>query len=747
MALESNDTKSNDVRHKPVAEYHSAMLAALLGLTMAGLEPENQIDPLKIPPYPDLATAPVVSGDWLSTPVKVLAKLYRGPGPSEVTLDNGLVRRTIRLAPDAATVALVNRVSGESYLRAVKPESTVTLNGETFNVGGLVGQPDLAYLKKEWLDQMKPDPGAFHLGSFVLGQVEKPFDWKQTRHSAGGTWPPRGVSLKLRFGHKRFPGLTLEVQYEMYDGLPVIGKRLVVRNYTDQPVRVDAFACELLGVVETESAVEAVGSWREANLQGFSDYSFGGNDHTSHWREDPAYTTQVNYALKTPCLYVSSPEIGPAQTLRPNAVFEGHRSFLLLHDSDERERRFLAVRRFYRGLAPWATENPLMLHLTSTNPETVRTAMDQAAECGFETVIFSFGSGLDMEDTSKENIAKFKSFADYGHSKGLQVGGYSLLAGRSVGVETDVINPKTGKPGGAIFGNSPCLGSAWGEQYFANLKAFLSQTGFDLLEHDGNYPGDVCASASHPGHQGLDDSQWTQWRTITNFYGWCRGQGIYLNVPDQYFLAGSNKTGMGYRETNWSLPREQQHIHARQNLYDGTWNKLPTMGWMFVPLVEYQGGGAAATIEPLHANLRDYERHLVNNLAFGAQACYRGPRLYDHPDTKAVVVKWVTWFKKHRGILESDVVHIRRADGQDYDAVLHVNAALAERAMLCAWNPTPAAIKREIVLPLGTAGLSGKAKVSVGGGAPVEITIDAHGKARLPVSIPADGFVWAVVSP
>ena len=41
---------------------------------------------------------------------------------------------------------------------------------------------------------------------------------------------------------------------------------------------------------------------------------------------------------------------------------------------------------------------------------------------------------------------------------------------------------------------------------------------------------------------------------------------MYLNVPDNYFLAGSNKTGMGYRETNWSLPRDQQHVHARPAL-------------------------------------------------------------------------------------------------------------------------------------------------------------------------------------
>ena len=31
------------------------------------------------------------------------------------------------------------------------------------------------------------------------------------------------------------------------------------------------------------------------------------------------------------------------------------------------------------------------------------------------------------------------------------------------------------------------------------------------------------------------------------------------------------------------------------------------MGWMMVPLTEYHGGGAAATIEPLHEHLAHYE--------------------------------------------------------------------------------------------------------------------------------------------
>ena len=53
---------------------------------------------------------------------------------------------------------------------------------------------------------------------------------------------------------------------------------------------------------------------------------------------------------------------------------------------------------------------------------------------------------------------------------------------------------------------------------------------------------------------------------------------------------------MGYRETNFSLPRERQILIARQNIYDATYEKTPSMGWMFVPLVEYHGGGAAARL-------------------------------------------------------------------------------------------------------------------------------------------------------
>src|SRR5687768_4414434 len=128
--------------------------------------------------------------------------------------------------------------------------------------------------------------------------------------------------------------------------------------------------------------------------------------------------------------------------------------------------------------------------------------------------------------------------------------GYSLLASRKAGTPADNTQ---GVP--AHFGVMPCLGSKWGMDYLEQLKNFMTNTGFAVLEHDGSYPGDRCNSANHPGHKGLEDSQWVQWKAITDLYKWARANGVYLNIPDWYFLTGGSKTGMGYREVNWSLPR------------------------------------------------------------------------------------------------------------------------------------------------------------------------------------------------
>jgi hypothetical protein len=696
--------------------------------------------------------------DWLIDPRPYVAKVVQSADGRQIELSNGLVRRVIRLRPDAATISFDNLMSGESLIRSVRPEALVGIGDTNISVGGLSGQPIHNYLSPAWLVQLQVNPAAFHFVDVKTGRTEPRFAWQKRRDwlTEDPPWPPPGVSLVLTFeGPRGTPGPSVEVHYELYDGLPLLAKWLTLRNPSSESLALNSLVVEQLAVVESESIVDGTPSNFRGELRSlevFSDYSFGGDMTANadapaiHWKSDPLYLTQVHYERQTPCLLECSPPIGPGVEVAPGKTFTSFRVFELVHDSTDRERRGLAVRKAYRALAPWVQENPILMHVRNAQPEPVKTAIDQCADVGFELVIMSFGSGFDLENEKPEYLDQIKQLARYAHSHHVGLGGYSLLASRSIDAENDAINPQTLKPGGARFGNSPCLGSHWGQDYFRKLEQFFDRTDCDVLEHDGSYPGDVCAATGHPGHRGLADSQWRQWQVISSFYEWCRGRGIYLNVPDWYYLTGSSKCGMGYRETNWSLPRAQQEIIERQNIYDGTWEKTPSMGWMFVPLTEYQGGGAPATIEPLKDHLEHYETRLANLFGAGVQACYRGPRLYDAERTRSIVKRWVGFYRSHRAILDSDIIHLRRPDGRDWDGWLHLNASLPERGLAMVYNPLSEPLERRIRFPLYYTGLTSEARLRIEDGQPKKIMLARDFSAEVIIQIPARGRTWITFS-
>ncbi|MDF1799393.1 MAG: alpha-galactosidase [Planctomycetota bacterium] len=750
------------------------------------------------PAPPTGATGP----DWLLDGADYGAGLwFHSPDPTAPagslaaagarSLDNGLVRRTWLAGDSGACVELQNLTTGETLLRAVQPEARLLLDGEEVRLGGLVGQPNRAFLLDEWLEDgtLAADPGAWVVKRTADDRIEERAPrtpWKRVRHHAPDVvWPPQGAYYAVTFvppagtaAAERFRGVEVTVHYELYDGLPLFSKWLTLDNAGERAIELDRVTVEELSIVEGSNWVETRGSLRQpapAGLHVETDYAFGGfvpenaMRQTVHWRPEPEFTSQVNYRLETPCRLVVEPTYGPDVILQPGGSFESMRAFELLMDSTDRERRGLARRRMLRTIAPWVTENPLMLHVVSTDPDTVRTAIDQAADCGFELVSLSFGSGLNMEDTSAANHAKFRQLASYAADRGVALGGYSLLASRRIQPDSDnAINKETGEPGGSTFGFAPALASDWGQAYFAALRAFFEETGFLQFTHDGSYPGDTDAAARPPLQRGFDDSQWVQWNVIRDFYHFLRERGVYLRVPDYYYLSGANECGMGYREVNWSLPRAQQVIHTRQNIYDGTWTKTPSMGWMFVPLTQYHGGGAAATIEPLDQHRDHYERMLQSNLALGVQAVYRGFRLFDTEATRAVVKRNVDWYKAHRDILESDVVHGRRADGRGLDWMLHVNPALDECGMLVVFNPLDHEVTKTLRVPLYYTGLDRMAMVrSADGPLPLELAyvqdfdIEISSAAStqdpivewgwpiardytldLPVTVPAGGMAW-----
>ena len=548
---------------------------------------------------------------------------------------------------------------------------------------------------------------------------------------------------------------NLEVRYEIYDGAPLISKRILLsypKSFGLVTFTLDSFVNEELRLVEPESSVEKYVPGVPFNIGLLSDYVYGGIKSsylydTETWRlkTDPDYPTQVNYARQTRCLLECSPELGPAQIIHKDRPFESNAIYEILFDNSERERRGLAFRRAMRILAPWTAENPLMFHKVKSSPEEVREGIEQCRETGFEVFIMSFGSGFNLESKDPEYRKLYAGLSEEARAANVALGGYSLTSSRSAGVlEDNVHNPKP------RFGRAPCLQSAWGLDYFQGLKDFMEIANFGVFENDGPYPGDFCEATDHPGHLGKDDSIWTQWRAQADLYRWCRAHGVYVNQPDAYFLEGGNKTGMGYRETNWSLPRAEQVIIERQNVYDGTWDKTASMGWMFVPLSQYHGGGAAATIEPLKDHLDHYDARFANLIGSGTQACWRGPRLFDCEETKKVVVKWTTFYKANRRILDGDIIHLRRATGRDWDGWLHVDPdpAVETRGLAFFYNPTQETITRSITVPLYYSGLKDRAVVRVGDsdlklGAPRIVELNDKREAVVEVVIPAESYAWA----
>jgi len=674
-----------------------------------------------------------------------------------IMLENGLIRRSFKTKSNAFCYDFTNLVTGQQLIRAVQPEAQLQLNGKWYNVGGVYGQKERAYLRPEWMKDFTASDEDFSFINYEIRDLDPLLPWNGDKWWATHKAAAKGKVLTFNYASpskSALSGIAVKVHYAIYDDIPLISKWVTVKNNNNQEVQINQVVHEKLALVEEESAVvgsvedmkKQHGLYVESNFAFNNSMRYHLSDQSLHWKADSTYTSQVNYDYKTPAILEVYPKLGVGIKLQPNNDFVSIRSWELLMDSYDRERRGLIIRKMYRTIAPWTTANPIFMHLVSKTDDQVYTAIDQCAATGYEALILSFGSHVNMEDTTVTNLLKLKKIADYAHHRNVKIGAYSLFSSRKISEADDVINPKTGKTGGAFFENAPCFGSEWGIGYTKRIKTFFEKTGFDIWENDGPFPGDQCASTSHPGHHGIEDSQWIQFNMQKELYHWLNARGVYINSPDWYFLDGSNKTGLGYREVNFSLPRENQRILNRQNIFDALWEENPSMAWGFVPLTAYQGGGKDAVLEPLHEHREDYKQLMMQYYGAGVQACYRGPRLYDSDETKQTVIDVIQWYKKYRTILNSDLIHLRRADGRDWDGFLHVNAAeKGFKGLGMLFNPLKTAITRTLKIPLYYTGLTGRAKISFDDKSTKEVSLDHDSNATINITIPAESYRWFTV--
>ena len=108
--------------------------------------------------------------------------------------------------------------------------------------------------------------------------------------------------------------------------------------------------------------------------------------------------------------------------------------------------------------------------------------------------------------------------------------------------------------------------------------------------------------------------------------------------------------------------------------------------------------------------------------------------------------KWVDFYKAHRAILDSDLIHLRRADGRDWDGWLHVNPALKECGLAMIYNPLNEPIERHIRLPLYYTGLTNQAVIRWEDGRSETLNLARDYSVEITANVPARGRVWLTVS-
>jgi hypothetical protein len=132
-------------------------------------------------------------------------------------------------------------------------------------------------------------------------------------------------------------------------------------------------------------------------------------------------------------------------------------------------------------------------------------------------------------------------------------------------------------------------------------------------------------------------------------------------------------------------------------------------------------------------------------LASGAQVWVRGHRLWDGPQSEAMIKKWMAWYRKYEQVILGDIIHLKRPDGRGLDYYLHVNPAGKEKGMLLVFNPLDEDVKQTLDIPLYYTGLTGTAKIRDQEGQARSFRLERDGSVKLPVTIPANGYTWLVI--
>ncbi|MGN0572925.1 MAG: hypothetical protein ACI4IX_03195 [Acutalibacteraceae bacterium] len=602
--------------------------------------------------------------------------IYTDFAPSDITeqsgkiiLENGLIRREIETS-GCRTVSFYNLQKDIELIAAPRSDFGMSVNGKF------------------------TDSESFSFLDYRIVPCEERIPFvKSPTMTYSGDYPPKGKAIELCYSGTKLP-LAVTVRYEIYDGMPVIMKRLTVKNMSADTVTVDNIMTDVMCITENRDTI-FVDSDFDSTTQ------FLGLDISKYAKNYARYRYDI---LEVAPLYRMNVKLEKGKELQSICAFE------LLFGSDYYEHRMIEVKEMYRRVAPWCTDNVLFFHLISNNSRDIRKAVDQCTEIGLEMIIQSFGSGVNMESSNDNYLNRIKKAYDYGHEKGLRMGAYTLAYVKDY-------RPVRGDEALNHDGSHicRCLACDWAEQYVKDVVRFIDRTGADAVEIDGPYGMLMCSGGKTHRHDDFTDSQYKQWKTsVFDWYQELKKRGIYINAPDWHFLSGINRCPVGYEEIAFSEKRAEQLITSRIYYYKGTFDKNPSQGWGFLPLNVYHGGGEDATFFPTEKNAFEFDWALAQITASGVWPTIRGKCVYDSEKGKEILKKWVAVFKKYRQVLNGITVHFMppRINPEKPDRTTCIDAVMNQlpygdvRGFVMFFNQTDEERTEEITLPVYYTGLT-----------------------------------------
>lgn len=652
-------------------------------------------------------------GDWLNGEVNIPSTIEKQD--NTVTISNGIVERTFDVTKNFMTTGYNNLYTGLDLLEkgSLGADMEIVLNdhytdgddGEVrYQIGG--EESDFAYL-----------------GYTTEENTEEIFHWEYDPRMSDPTmkdmpWPAKGKALIVNYGAKdtveeRYRGVKLQVRYEIYDGIPVISKYVKVINEGGEKIVVQHLRSEILPVqIPKRDALYMETSYNGGNPNHDRN---NGRLQSVQWTDKGSFGQLISQYSYEPDFGQKTEEFGPAYTLQPGETFTGFRTYELFQSSSYYEWQQLAVKKMYRVLFPQTTDNPTIYHLISSDEKKIKEGIDQAKASGFNMVLLSFGSGVNVEDVSAGNIEKYKRICDYAHEKDILIGSYTMVVARGDQGAHESYN--------GCWGNMRCMTSATAETSLKNALKFYKETGMDCIEIDGTYPSWVCNNKKpeHIGHDGEQDSIAKQWeKSVRDFYKDLRELNVYINSPDWHYMNGASMGVMGYEEAAFAIPRTHQLIYGREIAYYGTFGKMPSMGWTLVPFSAYTGGDDSV-FWPYDERINDYDYIIALNMMFGVGGSYRGANgLYQGAPSENVMKTWGAFYNKYNDILNGDVIHIKppvydipegsgsRTSGQtiDIDGFIHASTDTKQKGLGAFFNQTGEKVTQKVKIPLYFTGLT-----------------------------------------